>query len=115
MFKTLMVAVLAVVFLNSGIAIGADPITAEKWLCTRDVHKRVIRLYAPARGEAPCKVFYTKRTEEDPNDAQTEAKEAAGEIKPIYYSTGNGGFCVRMMDKFVQDKKDHEWSCVKEK
>jgi len=114
MFKTLVAIVSMLFFLNAEIAL-ADMVTAEKWLCVNGVAKRVLRLYAPAKGEAPCKVFFTKRTPEDPNDVAMEAREAAGEVKPIYYSTGNGGFCVRMYDRFLKEKQDREdWICTKE-
>lgn len=113
MFKTLMAAISVMFFLNSGIAI-ADMGTAEKWVCNRGDVDRVVRLYAPAKGEAPCKVFYFKRDPADPTDSKAEADQNAGTAKPIYYSTGNGGFCVRMMDRFIKDRQDHQWTCTKQ-
>jgi hypothetical protein len=114
MFKALMGLVLVCLFLLSGIALGADMKTAEKWVCSRDGVVRVVRLYAPEKGASPCKVFYFKRDAADPSDAIAEAEQAAGIGKPIYYSTGNGGFCVRKMDEFLADRQAHRWACLKQ-
>lgn len=109
MFKTLMVAFFALLYFNSGIALAT---TAEKVVCSKDGVDRVVRLQAPAKGQAPCKVFYFKRDPADPTDAKAEEGQESGVSKPIYYSTGNGGFCVRMMDRFLKDKRDHGWNCI---
>lgn len=114
MFKTLMVAVFVLLYFNSGIALAVDMVTAEKWVCERAGIVRVVRLYAPAKGEDPCKVFYFKRDPSDPTDSKAEADQNAGLDKPIYYSTGNGAFCVRKMNQFLDNQKDHNWSCVKQ-
>lgn len=110
-FKVVMLVILGTLLLNSEISLGAN--TAEKWLCSRDGLERTIRLAAPSKGTAPCKVYFSKRTQEDPNDVATEAAQDDGTIKPIYYSTGNGGFCVRKMDDFREDKEAHRWVCSK--
>jgi hypothetical protein len=88
-------------------------VTAEKWVCTREGLTRTIRLYAPAKGEAPCKVFYSKRTADDPNDVKVEDEQNSGKVRPIYYSNGNGGFCVRKMDEFRKERFLHDWECTK--
>lgn len=111
MFKMFMMAIVGILFLTSNIALGAN--TAEKWLCQRDGLKRTIRLAAVVKGEAPCKVFFSKRSDSDPNDVQVEADQDADVIHPIYYSTHNGGFCVRKMDDFREDKEKHLWECTK--
>lgn len=93
----------------------ADPtmVTAEKWLCLRGTAKRTVRLYAPSKEAAPCKVFYEKRLTNDPADAAIEAQENNGEIEPLYYSVSNIGFCVRKMDLFLKNLTEHGWSCTK--
>lgn len=113
MRKILMIAIFSVLFLQSNYALAADPITAEKWLCTKDTLARTLRLYAPAKGEAPCKVFYAKRTTDDPNDVKIEADENSGVIRPIYYSTHTGNFCVRKMDEFKAERLKQGWNCTK--
>lgn len=112
MFKTFMVAFFAILFLDSTIAV-ADMVTAEKWTCERDGVVRVVRLYAPAKGEAPCKVFYFKRDPADPTDAKIEADQNSGLLKPIYYAQNNGNFCVRKLNDFIKDREDHTWNCSK--
>ena len=113
MWKMLMVAILGVFVLNSQIALSADPITADKYLCTKTDLARTLRLYAPAAGEAPCKVFYAKRTNDDPNDVRIEADENSGVIKPIFYSTHNGEFCVRKLKEFREERVKQGWNCSK--
>lgn len=113
MLKTLMVAILGVFLFNSQIALSADPITAEKYLCSKTDIARTLRLYAPAVGETPCKVFYSKRVASDPNDVQIEADQNAGLIKPIFYSNNNGEFCVRKMKEFREERVKQGWNCVK--
>lgn len=110
MRKILLVAVLSML-IQSEYAFAADPVTAEKWLCTRDTLARTLRLYAPAKGSAPCKVFYAKRAADDPNDVKIEADENAGLIRPIYYSTYTGSFCVRKMDEFRAERIKQGWNC----
>lgn len=88
-------------------------ITAEKWVCTSRGLTRVVRLYAPGVGQAPCKVFYFKRLASYPTDTIQEAAQNAGTVSPIYYSNGNGGFCARKLEAFIEDKKDHSWTCSK--
>lgn len=112
MLRMFVVAFFSVIMLNVE-AYAVDLKTAEKWVCMREGLTRTIRLYAPEKGQAPCKVFYSKRVASDPNDVEVEADQNSGIIKPIYYSTGNGGFCVRKMDEFRKEREDHEWSCTK--
>lgn len=112
MLKMLLLAIYGILFWGSEFAF-ADMQTVEKWSCTREGELRLVRLYAPAKGEAPCKVFYYKRLADDPNDAKQEAEQNSGERKPIYSSVGNGGFCVRKMDAFLDEKAKQKWSCVK--
>jgi len=109
MLKTFVVAIFAF-FMVDSIALAS---TAEKWVCSRDGLTRTVRLVAPAKGAAPCKVFYSKRPANDPNDVQTEADQDDGTIKPTYYSNGNGEFCVRKMNTLIDDKRDHTWTCTK--
>jgi len=113
MWKMLMLAILGVFILEPQIALSADPITAEKYLCTKTDLARTLRLYAPAVGEAPCKVFYAKRTDDDPNDVKIEADENSGVIKPIFYSTHHGEFCVRKMGEFRAERIKQGWNCTK--
>jgi hypothetical protein len=112
--KMLIGLILVLFYLESGIALAVDMKTAEKWTCVREGLTRVVRLYAPEKGQAPCKVFYFKRDPADPTDAQAEIDQAQGLDKPIYYSTSNGGFCVRKMDEFVHDRQVHQWTCQKQ-
>jgi hypothetical protein len=112
MFKMLVLAIYGIFIWGSDFAF-AEMKTVEKWTCSRDDEIRLLRLYAPAKGEAPCKVFYYKRIDSDPTDAQQEAEQNSGDKKPIYYSTGNGGFCVRKMHAFLDDRKEQGWACVK--
>lgn len=114
MSKMLMGLALVLFYLDSGVALGVDMKTAEKWACTREGLTRIVRLYAPEKGQAPCKVFYFKRDPSDPTDAKAEADQNQGLDKAIYYSTGNGNFCVRKMDEFIDDRKDHQWICQKQ-
>jgi len=113
MFKMFVVAIFGIFLYSSDIALSADMKTAEKWVCSREDVTRILRLYAPEKGLAPCKVFYYKRVDSDPTDALQEAEQNAGEKKPIYYSTGNGEFCVRKMNAFKEEKIDQSFSCVK--
>lgn len=112
MLKMLLVAIYGIFIWGSDFAL-ADMVTVEKWVCTREDSTRLIRLYAPAKNEAPCKVFYYIRKSDDPTDAQQEAEQNSGVRNPIYYSTTNGGFCVRKMDAFRKEKTHQGWSCVK--
>lgn len=111
MLKTLLVVVFAVVFVQSEIAL-AEMKTIEKWTCTKSGLTRLVRLYAPSKGEAPCKVFYYKRDPQDPNDAKTEEAQNSGLLRPIYYAVHDGGFCVRKMEYFLQARRDQGWDCV---
>lgn len=113
MLKMLMVAILGVFVLSSQIALSADPVTVEKYLCTKADLARTLRIYAPALGEAPCKVFYAKRTNDDPNDVKVEAEENSGVIKPIFYSTHHGEFCGRKAKEFREERVNQGWNCVK--
>jgi len=113
MLKMLMVAILGVSILSSQIALSADPVTVEKYLCTKVDLARTLRLYAPAAGETPCKVFYAKRTNDDPNDVKAEADENSGVIKPIFYSTHHGEFCARKLKEFKEERVSQGWNCVK--
>lgn len=110
--KALMIAVFAYFLFDSSTALGAMG-TAEKWVCTRDGATRTVRLYAESKGSAPCKIFYSPRAEDDQDDAKVEAQHAAGTFQPTYYSSGNGGFCVRKLASFMVDLQGHRWSCTK--
>jgi hypothetical protein len=112
MFRFFSLMLVFSIYLFSDMAFAAMQ-TAEKWVCVRDEGTRVLRLYAPAKGEAPCKVFYFKRNPADPTDAIMEAEQNSGDVRPIYYSTGNGGFCVRKLDAFKAEKEAQGWHCVK--
>ena len=105
-----MAAIVMFFMFDSFIAIAG---TVEKWLCTRQGVSRTIRLVAPTKGGAPCKVFYSKRFTNDLDDSEIEADQDAGRVKPIYYSTGNGDFCVKKMDGQLDDNRDHDWTCRK--
>lgn len=113
MLKMFMVAVFSLLMLSSEVALSVDMKTAEKWVCSRDGLVRTLRLYAPEKGQAPCKVFYSKRAADDPDDSKVEQDQNDGKVRPIYYSNGNGGFCVRKMDDFRKERLEHDWSCTK--
>lgn len=87
--------------------------TSEKWVCTNRGLVRVVRLQSDSVGSFPCKVFYFKRDKITSSDSAQETLQDSGSVKPIYFSTGNGGFCVRKMEVFIEDKKDHGWICSK--
>lgn len=113
MLKMLVMAIYGIFLWNSNVALSEDMKTAEKWTCTRDDSIRLIRLYAPEKGLAPCKVFYYKRSPADPDDSAIESLQNSGAVKPIYYSTGNGEFCVRKLTQFKDERVAQGWNCVK--
>jgi hypothetical protein len=113
MLRSLVAVLLGLFLIDSGVAVAAGLPTVEKWLCSRDGLSRTVRLVAVTPGQAPCKIFYAKRVASDPNDVAEEVLQDTGEVHPIFYSDHSGSFCVRKLKEFIEDKKEHVWTCSK--
>jgi hypothetical protein len=107
MFK-FFIMILAILLYDSSVAIGG---TLEKWSCQSGPRVYSLRYTAAAVGEAPCKIFFSKKIAGDTGEVILAGKEDSGEIKPIYIAYNDGSYCPKKLQLFLEKQTAAGWIC----